>query len=177
MFDRSATRQVVEGIILQLVLDRRIRVAPGDVPALERALDYPVRRAMDLEEDFRMWSRPSGRPRDAELQAHRQRRLTELHRAGVGRGLLSVADAMIAALRAHREVTFLADVITLRDTIVATVVRLNESPAATPSDDPGFTPLSGPGSGGGTPAEARVSDTPPAPRSPEPDLDRRERKK
>jgi hypothetical protein len=176
MFDRSATRRVVEGVILQLVLDRRIRVAPRNVPALERNLDYPVRKAVDLEEDFRLWSRPSRRPRDAELEAFRQRRLTELRRAGVGRGVLSVADAMLEALRARREVTSLADVIALRETILATMARLNRSPASTPSDDPGFPPPSGHGSGGGTPAEARVSDTPPDPRSAEPDLDRRERK-
>ncbi len=176
MFDRSATRRVVEGVILQLVLDRRIWVAPGDVPSLERDLDYPVRKAVDLEEDFRRWSRPSRCPGDPGLEAFRQRRLTELRRAGAGRGVLSVVDAMIAALRARREVMVLADVIALRETILATMVQLNWSPAATPSDDPGVPPLSGPGSSGGAPAEAPVSDTPPDPRSTEPDLDRRERK-
>jgi hypothetical protein len=62
MFHRSDTHRVIEAVVLQLVLDRQIRVAPEDVPALERRLDYPVRKAVDLEEESRLWSRPPRPP-------------------------------------------------------------------------------------------------------------------
>lgn len=93
-----------------------------------------------------------------------------------GRGLASVADAMIEILLDSRGVKVLVEVDVLRSTILMVLTRPAAEAPVEPLGGVGFPPMPGPGPGGGSPAEARVSDVPPRPRQPEPDVDRRERK-
>jgi hypothetical protein len=176
--DRHVMLKRVEEVVLQLVLDRSIRVSPVEIDHLECQLRHRTRKALDDEERFEELARPE-HPRirhDPAMRAARERRLQQLRRTRSGRGLASVADAMIEILLDSRGVKVLVEVDVLRSTILMVLTRPAAEAPVEPLGGVGFPPMPGPGPGGGSPAEARVSDVPPRPRQPEPEVDRRERK-
>ena len=105
-----------------------------------------------------------------------QERETRWARKGV-----TVIDRVVECLRQSRQVDKVISGDQVLSAKILRVLRQRSVGRHTASSDPsaggsGFPPPSAGNPSGGLPAEARVSDEAPRPRSPEPDLNRRERK-
>ena len=164
--DPQVVREAAAGVVLQLVREGDLHVSPLRIDDVKREVAFAMRRALLREDAF-----------------ERLRRRTRLcHTApppvprGIGRGMLSVAEALIDVLRGSRNVDEVcADDDMLRLKILSVIARPFSAWRTPPAAGGAGSPPSGAGPAGGCPAEARVWDIPPRPRPPVENPDRRER--
>jgi hypothetical protein len=170
--DPEVLQEIADEVVLQFVLDGDLSVSPACVDALALEVARAMRRSLREEERRHRWIRAASDPNaDEELRRHARRRLASM---------LSVVESVISVLRRSQNVKQVrADDATLHWKLL-TVVRLLASTARTPAEVQRSSSSGGSGSlppASGAPAEARVSEQPPAARLPPEDLDRRKRRR
>lgn len=171
----EVVQQVASEVVLQLVLDRDIRVAPEQVAAVEREVAIVMRVALLREDARSRLDRHDRLPGVRELDAEARKYAAFLRTSGPsGRGMISVVETMIALLRSSPNV---AEVRGDDDTLVRKILSVIARPARRRAREfpSGGAPPSGGGPAGGLPAEVRAWHVPRGPTPPEPDPERRER--
>ncbi len=171
----EVVQQVASEVVLQLVLDRDIRVAPEQVGPVEREVAIVMRLALLREDARTRLARYDRRRGVRELDAEARRYAAFLRTSGTsGRGMLSVVETMIAFLRSSPSV---AEVYSDDDTLLRKILSVIARPArrrARKLPSGGAPPSSG-GPAGGLPAEVRAWHVPRGPTPTETDPERRER--
>ena len=171
----EVVEQVASEVVLQLVLDRDIRVAPEQVATVEREVGIVMRLALLREDARSRLARHDRRPGVRELDAEARRYAAFLRTSGTsGRGMLSVVETMIAFLRSSPSVP---EVCSDDDTLIRKILSVIARPArrrARKLPSGGAPPSSG-GPAGCLPAEVRAWHVPRGPTPTEPDPERRER--
>jgi hypothetical protein len=178
--DPEIVPHVASQVVLQLVLDGDVKIAPTDLASVERDVAMGMRQALrqkDFLDRCRRESRAAAE-RGHDLAVRRYARLLQAS-PGTGRGMVSVAHAIITRLRWNSVVEKRRrdDGVLLRKIrlVIARVSKAKKNPS-TSSGGAGFPPP-GAGPAGGCPAETRVSEIPPRPRPPGEDPDRHERRR
>jgi hypothetical protein len=161
-------------LVLRLVLDRDVTIAPAHLGSVERDVAMAMRPALRQENRVE-------RSRRAALLGGYARPLPS--KPGTRHGMVRVAAAIIADLRRNPVVDICSDDAALLHKIRSVFARIARHAKKRSAHSGDVAPQcpgagsAGAGPGGGSPAEARVSEEPPRPWPPVEDLDRRGRRR
>ena len=172
--DATVVEEVASEVVLQLVLDRDIRVPPLRVASVERQLATVMRVALLRKDALSRIARFGRELRDRGFDA-RVRRYARMLQASRGRGpdFLSVVEAMVSLLRTSPDVE---EVLASDDVLIRKILDVIARPsrANRRSSPGGGSGRTGAGPAGGLPAEVRAWEVARGETPPDPDPKRKE---
>jgi len=170
----AVVEEVASEVVLQLVLDRDIRVSPLRVAMVEREVGNAMRLALLREDALSRVARFGRELRDRgfDLKVREYTRLLQATPSS-GRGFLTVVDAMVAALRRSPDVQ---EIRASDDDLVRKILSViaRRSRVKRPSPGSGSGPA-GAAPAGGIPAEVRAWEVARGDTTTDPDPERKER--